>query len=90
MLSKRLVASGDSTDSRVFDILLDMGYDINAPRHSSANHSTGQLITPLGLACDRLQQRSVDLLLRVGAKPNGVGDSFWIRKVDCSGLSRAW
>ena len=82
------IDAGDHADPRVLDILLQVGFKVDAPRHSVANYLIGPITTPLVMACERLQPSNVKNLLRAGAKPNGISDSYEITKVPMFGMFR--
>ncbi|KAI0914243.1 hypothetical protein F4823DRAFT_573735 [Ustulina deusta] len=79
------VVSGNSTDPRIFYILVQRGFGIDSPRHNFVNLPIGSITTPLYIACDHLQPASVESLLRLGANPNGVSSGSWIVKVHSMG-----
>lgn len=68
-------------DTRVFDVLVQRGFNVDAPLESFRHSPMGLMFTPLQEACRHLQPGSVEALLRLGANPNGITSSFWIKKV---------
>ncbi|KAI0552131.1 hypothetical protein F4679DRAFT_592628 [Xylaria curta] len=80
------LAETDPRDPQVFDVLAQRGFGIDSPpetlRHLPNMWSTS---TPLQRACQFLQPRSVEALLRLGANPNGVASRFFIHRVSFMG-----
>ncbi|KAJ2986063.1 hypothetical protein NUW58_g5210 [Xylaria curta] len=73
------IAHLDLSDTRVFDILVQRGFEVDSRRAALAISRIGEASTPLLAALDYLEPENVEALLRLGASPNGIGDS-WIRK----------
>ncbi|KAI0871409.1 hypothetical protein GGS24DRAFT_471604 [Hypoxylon argillaceum] len=67
-------------DAHVFDILVQRGYRIDAPRFGFAGTPMGEVLTPLYFACNSSEPTNVEALLRLGANPNGIAPNPWIRK----------
>ncbi|KAI0443918.1 hypothetical protein F4803DRAFT_513290 [Xylaria telfairii] len=68
-------------DTRVFDMLVQMGFDVNSPLDTFRHSPMGLIFTPLHEACRWLQPERIEALLRLGANPNGITSNFWIKKV---------
>ncbi|KAI1131189.1 hypothetical protein F5Y10DRAFT_287415 [Nemania abortiva] len=71
----------DLPDDQVFDVLVERGFGVDSPSHSYEHSSLREAMTPLNAACGSLQPTKVEALLRLGANPNGVARSIWIKKV---------
>ncbi|TRX89504.1 hypothetical protein FHL15_009548 [Xylaria flabelliformis] len=79
------IAETNPRDPQVFDVLVQRGFGIDSPLETLRHLPMWPTSTPLQKACQFLQPRSVEALLRLGANPNGVASRFFIHKVPLMG-----